>query len=312
MPDRGGGLHEPPSRTRSSCLSRPRVRSSGDATRRPLQFTPGGSREPSHPLAGSLARAPHPRSRQDRLDRSPTSSATELSRTACQCTFLFATLSPRCASWKSRSRRAIVCATASMACVRLTPLVLDYQQTQIVERQALADLPGHVARAPHHPHHRVLRAALGRDLDLHLVLFRFPSYLPSVVFVLFVALPVLFVSLLSSFPLCSSRPRPSARWRTRLAPFAPSGPARSRPSARPDSSRSPRPANRPRQPEAGAVRWRPAFGGASRGGRSDSRREQRAPARTEAWGLARPVVCAELDPNLERYAFPRVGPAAGL
>ena len=39
---------------------------------------------------------------------------------------------------------------------------------------------------------------------------------------------------------CALRvPWPSARWRTRLAPFAPSGPARSRPSARPDSSRSP-------------------------------------------------------------------------
>ena len=170
-----------------------------------------------------------------------------------------------------------------------------------VSQSALCSIP--------HRRHRAepTRPALGRDLDLHLVLSRFPSYPSFRRLVLFVALLVLFVSLLSSFPLCSSRPWPSARWRTRLAPFAPSGPARSRPAARPDSSRSPRPANRPRQPESGPVRWATRFGGAPRGGRSDCRREQRARARTEARGLARPVVYAELDPSLERYAFPRIG-----
>ena len=131
--------------------------------------------------------------------------------------------------------------------------------------------------------------------------------LPSVVFVLFVALLVLFVSLLSSFPLCSSRPGPrpggAPAWR-RSRRAAPLDPVRPRGRTR-LARRGPRTglANQNLAQSGG----RPAFGGAPRGGRSDCRREQRARARTEAWGLARPVVCAELDPSLERYAFPRIG-----
>ena len=142
-----------------------------------------------------------------------------------------------------------------------------------------------------------LDPALGRDLDLHLVLSRFPPYpsfrrlrvvrrAPRALRVLVVFIPVVLFASLALGPVAHP-----------LGAVRAERPSPIRPSAPPDSSRSPRPANRPRQPEAGPIRWRPAFGGAPRGGRSDCRREQRGRARTEAWGLARPVVCAELDPD---------------
>ena len=149
-----------------------------------------------------------------------------------------------------------------------------------------------------HRRHRAepTRPALGRDLDLHLVLSRFPSYpsfrrlrvvrrAPRALRVLVVFVPVvLFASL-------GPRPGGAPAWR-RSRRAAPLDPVRRRGRTR-LARRGPRTAlaNQNLAQPGG----RPAFGGAPRGGCSDCRREQRARARTEAWGLARPS--ARLFPN---------------